>query len=219
MKQDKGRSWGRFVPGLRWCPRWLPTLAGRPGQAGDPGEPVQPPEVPLAPAPLLFRYRDLEEGRRFRSPYIKDGAAGGGVEKKTKRRKASCKAKTRNPPCFLQDQKGQLFSPLPPTPSPLFPGQACTAAASSRKIVPSPVGLQEEGGCLLFQRACKAPTILEHAPPPAPGRAGPLPRGFRTLAGILGEGGVIRGRGTNGVSLRHMESFFHEANISAVASP
>lgn len=43
--------------------------------------------------------------------------------------------------------------------------------------------------------------------------------GFDPPAGILGEGGVIRGRETDGLGLRPMESFFYEANISTVASP
>lgn len=54
-KRDKGGSRARPGPGLRRCPRWMRTPAGRPGQAGDPGEPVQPPEVPPAPAPPAFR--------------------------------------------------------------------------------------------------------------------------------------------------------------------
>lgn len=62
VKQDKGGSRGRLDPGLRRCPRWMRTAAGRPGQAGDPGEPVQPPEVPPAPAPLLFSLAGFKRG-------------------------------------------------------------------------------------------------------------------------------------------------------------
>lgn len=113
------------------------------------------------------------------------------MEKKAKRRKESCKAKTRNPPFLLQDQKGQLFFPLLPSPSLLCPGQA---AASCRKIVPSPVGLHEEGrGCLLFRRGWKAPTVLEPAPP-VPGRAPGVSHPGRYFRGRRGDNGKRDGR-------------------------
>ena len=55
VKQDKGGSRSRLVPGLRRCPRWMRTPAGRPGQAGDPGEPVQPQTCPLLQHLSSFR--------------------------------------------------------------------------------------------------------------------------------------------------------------------
>lgn len=72
--------------------------------------------------------------------------------------------------------------------------------------------------CLMFWRGWGAPTVLESAPPRRAVQAH-RPGGLDPPAGILGEGGVIRGRGTVGLDLRPVESFFHEANIFTVASP